>query len=241
MMDAMSSQINFHLVAGMVGIYVVSIAVTSWQTWAATSSDEYRKYRLREPGHDPLAEVNKSKRTFLMVIYIACMWTVYLTQGYGWLIKEEATGFAAASAQVIAILLVYDFMFYWIHRGFHTPFLMKHVHYVHHKVRFPTAVDDYYLHPVDTFWVTTIFLLSVAFIGPLSTNTFLATLFVWVFINNILHSGLNWPHPVLRPINFLARMHDVHHGPSPRSNFGSIFPFWDMMFGTYYRSKGDPV
>ena len=211
------------------------MVLTVLQTWTA-SSKQYEKYRLREPIQDPLANANKFKRTFLMILYIAYLWTVCLTQGYDWIIHEETVGFAISFAQVFTILLVYYFMFYWVHRALHLPFLMKHVHYVHHRVRFPTAIDDYYVHPIETLWVTMLFFLSVAIIGPVDTTTFIATLFVWMFIHDFLHSGLNWPHPVFKFMNFWSRMHDVHHGENPRSNFGSIFPFWDMIFGTYYRN-----
>ena len=158
-------------------------------------------------------------------------------QTSGWIVAEESAGIAMSLGQLSAILLIYDFMFYWVHRVFHHPFLMRHVHYVHHRVRHPAALDDYYLHPVDALWVTTLFFLSVTIVGPVDSETFIATFFIWILINNFLHRGLNLPHPAFKLTNYWSRMHDCHHSKKINSNFGSLFPFWDMMFGTYYIDK----
>ncbi len=232
----MVAQINFPLIAGLVGVYFFSVIFTVLQTRAA-KSERYKQYRLYTPVNDPLANTSKVPRTFFIILFIACIWTAYLTQGYDWVIHDEPSAFAVLPVQILAVLLIYDFMFYWVHRVFHLPLLMRYVHYVHHKVRFPTAIDDYYLHPIDTLWVTTLFFLSVTIVGPFNTTTFIATLFVWVFMNNSIHGGLNLPNPVFRLTNYLARMHNVHHGKNMSSNFGSFFPFWDMLFGTHHRSK----
>ena len=232
----MVAQINFPLIAGLVGVYFFSVIFTVLQTRAA-KSERYKQYRLYTPVNDPLANTSKVPRTFFIILFIACIWTAYLTQGYDWVIHDEPSAFAVLPVQILAVLLIYDFMFYWVHRVFHLPLLIRYVHYVHHKVRFPTAIDDYYLHPIDTLWVTTLFFLSVTIVGPFNTTTFIATLFVWVFMNNSIHGGLNLPNPVFRLTNYLARMHNVHHGKNMSSNFGSFFPFWDMLFGTHHRSK----
>ena len=232
----MVAQINFPLIAGLVGIYFFSVIFTVLQTRAA-KSERYKQYRLYTPVNDPLANTSKVPRTFFIILFIACIWTAYLTQRYDWVIHDEPAAFAVLPVQILAVILIYDFMFYWVHRVFHLPFLMRYVHYVHHKVRFPTAIDDYYLHPIDTLWVTTLFFLSVTIVGPSNTTTFIATLFVWVFMNNSIHGGLNLPNPVFRLTNYLARMHNVHHGKNMSSNFGSFFPFWDMLFGTHSGSK----
>lgn len=232
----MDDQINFPLIAGMVGVYFFSVIFTVLQTRAA-NSERYKKYRLYTPVNDPFANTSKVPRTFFFFLFITCIWTACLTQGYDWVIHDEPSAFAVLPVQILAVLLIYDFMFYWVHRAFHLPLLMKYVHYVHHRVRFPTAIDDYYLHPIDTLWVTTLFFVSLVIVGPFNTTTFVATLFIWVFINNSIHGGLNLPHPIFRLTNYWARRHNVHHGKNMNANFGSIFPFWDKMFGTNYINK----
>ena len=229
--------INYPLLLGVVGVAVCSGAFVCLWTWAA-SSERYSKYRLRMPGDDPLAAVSKKGRIISIIAFDILLYSSYVVLAYNWLIKDEVDGVLMVIGQVLAILLIYDFMFYWVHRLFHRPFLMRHVHGVHHRVRFPKAVDDFYLHAIDSLWVTTLFFMSIAIVGPLGANTFIVTLFVYVSINNTLHSGLNFPHPLFRLTNYWAREHDVHHGKNLSANFGSIFPIWDMMFGTHGAGPG---
>ena len=227
-------RINYELIFGFVGVAICSVIFVSLWTWAA-SSERYQKYRIHTPVRDPLAKTSKFKQVSRAVVFDITLYIVYLVLAYDWLIHDGSVGLLTMLIQVLAILLIYDFMFYWVHRLFHHPFLMRHVHGVHHRVRFPKAVDDFFLHPVDSLWVTTLFFLSIAIVGPLSTTGFIVTLFVYVFINNSLHSGLNFPHPLFTLTNYLARKHEVHHGQNVSANFGSIFPFWDIMFGTNVR------
>ena len=227
-------KINYELIFGIIGVAVCSMVFISLWTWAA-GSERYQKYRIRKPGRDPLAKVSRFKQVSEALVFDIIFYIAYLVLAYDWLIQDGSVGLLTMFGQVLAILLIYDFMFYWVHRLFHHPFLMRHVHGVHHKVRFPKAIDDYYLHPIDSLWVTTLFFSSIAIVGPLSTTSFIVTLFVYVFINNSLHSGLNLPHPLFTLTNYLARRHEVHHGKKASANFGSIFPFWDMMFGTNVR------
>ena len=230
----MTYEINFPLLYGVVGVAVCTAAFVSLWTWAA-GSERFRVYRLRTPVVGSLAETGKKKRIATIILFDVLLYTAYLTLAYDWLIKDASDAFLIVIGQVFAVLLIYDLMFYWVHRLFHLPFLMRQVHAVHHRVRFPKAVDDFDLHPVDSLWVTTLFFLSIAIVGPLSPTAFVVTLFVYVFINITLHSGLHLPHPCFKLTNYWARKHDVHHGKNPSSNFGSIFPFWDAMFGTNVR------
>ena len=224
-------QVNYELIFGVIGIAICSVVFISLWTWAA-NSERYQKYRIRMPVRDPLEKAGKFKEVSRAVVFDITLYCVYLVLAYDWLIQDGSVGLLTMFGQVLAILLIYDFGFYWVHRLFHHPFLMRRVHGVHHKVRFPKAIDDFYLHPIDSLWVTTLFFSSIAIVGPLNTTSFLVTLFVYVFINNSLHSGLSLPHPLFTLTNYLARRHEVHHGQKISANFGSIFPFWDMMFGT---------
>ena len=234
----MEYRFNYGLIVGMIGLFCCSAIFHLLWTWVG-SAERFSEYRLRKPVNDPFAKIRKSTWVVPVIAFDISLYAAYLVLGYDWLIQSSAAvGFWTIAGQVLAVLLIYDFMFYWVHRLFHLPFLMRYVHGVHHRVRFPKAVDNFYLHPVDALWVTTLFFLSIAMVGPLSTTAFIVTLFVYVFINNTLHSGVNLPHPLFKLTNYWARMHDVHHGKNRSANFGSIFPIWDMLFGTHVRHDG---
>ena len=234
MISAGDFQINVPLVVGMFCVYCVSLCYVTLQTWAAKSV-RFRAYRLHPDRDDRLSIFRRLRRTALIVLFVACLWGVLLTLGYDLFLHDEPTGLAAMAAQFFAILLIYDFVFYWTHRTLHRPFLMRAVHGVHHQVRVPMAVDDFFLHPLDAT-TSVLFLLSVAIVGPVNTSTFVAVLGVWVLMNNAIHGGFRWPHPIFRLTNYWARTHDVHHGANRNANFGSFLPVWDMMFGTYHRA-----
>ncbi len=59
----MDDQINFPLLAGLIGVYFFSVIFTVLQTRAA-SSERYKQYRLYTPVNDPLANTSKVPRTF---------------------------------------------------------------------------------------------------------------------------------------------------------------------------------
>ena len=230
----MASEINHELLYGVIGVAICAAAFVSFWTWVASSA-RFQGYRLRVPARDPLSGAVRFRQVAVVILFDFALYIAYLVLAYDWLIREGSVTWLTSLGQILVILLIYDLMFYWVHRLFHTPFLMRHVHGIHHRVRYPKAVDDFFMHPMDSLWVTTLFFLSIAMVGPVTTTTFIALLFTYAFINNTLHSGLNLPHPCFALTNYLARKHDVHHGKNISANFGSIFPFWDLVFGTSHQ------
>ena len=131
------------------------------------------------------------------------------------------------------ILLVYDFLYYFLHRfAFHQWGWLKKVHTVHHLVRHPTAFDSLYLHPVETTLGLVLLFGCIALFGPVSLLSFGLTITAHSLINVIVHSGLDVPVFGFRIAGFLARKHDLHHTSMRGGNFASITPVWDKLFGT---------
>lgn len=199
--------------------------------WAVESS-QWKRYRLRSPSTVHLSTTNKYPR-----IAGNALFAFGLYAGFAYLFQDHVTRGLTDSPwrialEVLAILLIYDLLYYLMHRGLHHPWMMKHVHGRHHHVRHPTAADGLYLDPLDNFAGLGVFFLSVLIVGPISTTSFLAAVLVYIVINNINHTGLELPHPAFKLSNYWARKHDHHHGVNPRSNYGSIFYCWDRLFGT---------
>jgi sterol desaturase/sphingolipid hydroxylase (fatty acid hydroxylase superfamily) len=132
-----------------------------------------------------------------------------------------------------AILLVYDLLYYFLHRfAFHQWSWLKKVHTVHHLVRHPTAFDSLYLHPVETALGLVLLFSCIALFGPVSLFAFFLVITAHSLVNVIVHSGLDVPLFGLRFAGYLARKHDLHHTSMRGGNFASITPFWDKLFGT---------
>ncbi|MBK8234472.1 MAG: sterol desaturase family protein [Deltaproteobacteria bacterium] len=135
--------------------------------------------------------------------------------------------------QAVAILLVYDFLYYFMHRyAFHQWAWLKKVHTVHHLVRHPTAPDSLYLHPIENLMGLSLLFSCIALFGPVSLVTFGIIITVHSLVNVVVHCGLDVPVFGMRVIGYLARKHDLHHTSMRGGNYASITPFWDKLFGT---------
>lgn len=199
----------------------------------AAESSRFSKYRIRTPKpHQRLDPRRKMINTglnniFALLIFIAFFYFLGSSMLYA-----GTPAITTLLGEVLGTLLLYDLMYYFFHRAMHHPKGMKWVHGVHHFVRFPTANESIYLHPGETLGGLGLLLLAVCILGPISTTGFLLVFLLHSSINLIVHSNLVIPHPAFRLFNFWTRGHDVHH-TRIRYNYASIFPFWDMAFGTY--------
>jgi sterol desaturase/sphingolipid hydroxylase (fatty acid hydroxylase superfamily) len=134
--------------------------------------------------------------------------------------------------EIVAILLVYDFAYYWLHRAMHTKKLMRWVHGKHHEVHNPTAMESFYLTPAELFAGLGLLLACTWLLGPVSIYSFAVVFFIHTTLNITVHSGLMSKRLFLWPIDHLTRKHYTHHAGSYDNNFASLTPFWDLLFGT---------
>lgn len=199
--------------------------------WAATSA-RYGRYRVRGQGSNRITPRQKwlnvtLNNTLALLIFIA-----FLYHFGPALLRPGWPGVAHFFGETFAVLLLYDCAYYFYHRGMHHPKIMKYVHGVHHKVRYPTASESIFLHPLEQIGALCLLLGSIALLGPISGASFLAIFFIYSTANIIVHANIVLPHSALRLFNFWVQKHDIHHDQF-RYNYASIFPFWDQAFGTY--------
>ncbi len=199
--------------------------------WAAQSSS-LKQYRIRTP---TTYRIPKAKRAIniglngtLSTVYLAAI--LYHFGGY--LMDDQPVSGITVFGEVLAALMLYDFMYYFMHRAMHHPKAMKFIHGVHHYVRFPTSPESIYLHPAENLAGLGLLCIAISIIGPISPLSFLICFFIYSSVNIIVHSNLDLPHPACKLLNFWAKKHDIHHGKHLNRNYASIFPFWDQMFGT---------
>lgn len=164
----------------------------------------------------------------------AAMYAVAVLIGAEVLYQEDpGHGVLRIVADSAFVLLVYDFLYYFLHRWLHTPTMMRRVHGVHHRVLAPEAMDGLYLHPAETFAGVALLFIAVVVVGPISALSFMIVAFVHSVANIATHTNLVARHPVFALFNYWAIRHDFHHSTHRNANFASIFPFWDRIFGTY--------
>ena len=145
---------------------------------------------------------------------------------------QNPTGGWRIAGEIVAILLVYDFAYYWMHRLMHHKKLMKYVHAVHHEVHNPTAMESFYLHPIELFAGLALLLSCTWLLGPVNVYSFAVVFFIHSTLNITVHSGVVSKRWWLFPIDHLTQKHYIHHAGNYDNNYASLTPFWDMMFGT---------
>lgn len=223
---------NARLSLGLVVVLGLSTLYGAAALWAAQSR-RYGRYRIRTPNPDPLP----ARRKLLHVsvngaLSLACyLGALHFASGY--LVGDASPGPLGFAVEVLAALLLYDLLYYAAHRCCHRPRLMRAVHGVHHRVRYPTAFDGLYVHPAELVGGLGLLLASIAAVGPVSVASFLTVAFLHALANIAVHTNLVLPHPVFALTNYWAVRHDHHHHGHLDANYGSIFPFWDRALGTY--------
>lgn len=136
-------------------------------------------------------------------------------------LRELVTGFAGG-------YVLFDAMFYGVHRTLHTKWLMRKMHYFHHSFKEDVPWAAFYVHPVE--YVIVQFGIALALVSLIKANV-LALWFatgVFMFIAQKIHTGYGLP--------FLMN-HDGHHMMRGK-NFGSI-GLTDFLCGTLVLKKGE--
>jgi sterol desaturase/sphingolipid hydroxylase (fatty acid hydroxylase superfamily) len=153
--------------------------------------------------------------------------------GSTWLIHEAQTSVLELVADVVVTLGLYDLLYYFLHRFlFHEWQLLRSVHVLHHTVKYPTALESLYVHPIENALGVLLMLTCMLIAGPVSLPAYAVIFAVFSWANIVIHSGLDFRHPALRPIAFIVRKHAKHHSSMRAGNYASITPIPDMLFRT---------
>jgi Delta7-sterol 5-desaturase len=197
---------------------------------------------------DLLREIGFSISTAL--IFAAVGYIVFLTpvreytQVY-FSIEERSTAYFIFS--ILAIILLHDTYFYWMHRMIHHPSMYRLVHKTHHLSTNPSPWAAMAFHPIEAFFEAGIIII-VAFlfpVHPLAIGIFL--LFMMVY-NVYGHLGYEL-YPKGFATSFVGRWvntsvnHNQHHQYF-KGNYGLYFLFWDRWMGTIrtdYEKRFDSV
>jgi sterol desaturase/sphingolipid hydroxylase (fatty acid hydroxylase superfamily) len=137
--------------------------------------------------------------------------------------------------QAAVVLVAYDAMQYWLHRGFHDDALWRY-HAVHHSAEEIDILTSFRIHPVNFLVYSggpTIVLLLAGF----SPAAFIALAPINFLMGCLTHANLNWTYGPLRYVVSSPMFHRWHHAVVENSrsrNYAPNFPIWDLMFGTFH-------
>ena len=149
-------------------------------------------------------------------------------------------------ATYIIANLIGDFLPYLYHRISHKgntnsylSLLLWKIHSIHHL---PTSLNWFktnWIHPINMFLNTLLKMTPILLLGFSKEIIFLVGI-THIVIAYISHANIQtkksfWDYLIVTP-----QIHHFHHSikMEEAKNFSNIFPFWDLLFGTYYNRKG---
>lgn len=223
-------------IAGQIAVLGVLLVVFTGLAFLSRGRDALRwpKELRRSAVTNFLIAQFSSLNGALYLVAIVPLTMAYSALGLPVLQAEAWTGVPVWLKALVA-LLVYDFSLYWIHRALHTRWLWPS-HAVHHS--------DPQLHFLS--WsrghFTEQLLIAAALVATSSWLGFrleeIAGLALLKGLHQYyVHARLDWDHGIFRHLLVSPQMHRWHHADVPEAydkNFATIFPFFDLMFGTYY-------
>lgn len=125
--------------------------------------------------------------------------------------------------------------FFLVHRLMHRPFLMRRVHWVHHRSRVPNIYSVYSFHYLESLLLSTVQLSIMPFVrlSPLTITLFPV---VSLLLNLAGHCNYR-VKPALLPtwLHFATRHNQHHHRNSPA--FGFATPVLDLLFNAKSKRK----
>lgn len=146
-------------------------------------------------------------------------------------------GDMAVWLQLLLLLVIRDFLHYFIHRLLHRSPLLWKFHMVHHSIRDMGFAAHLRFHWMESVVYRVIEYVPLAVIG-FGIDDFLVVHLFALAIGHANHSNIYVP---LGPLKYLLnspQMHIWHHAKElpnqTGANFGLTFSVWDYLFGTAY-------
>jgi sterol desaturase/sphingolipid hydroxylase (fatty acid hydroxylase superfamily) len=142
------------------------------------------------------------------------------------------------AVDVVAVLALYDFMYYLTHRFVFHGRPMRKIHALHHQARKPTYIDALYVHPLETAIGLTLFLGSMPLVAalagaPLSAYSMAVATLLFTQLNTINHAWIELPRFPYRTVTRITRIHAAHHVDMNHGNYATLTTLYDRLFGTY--------
>lgn len=182
-------------------------------------------------------------------------------ESFRWITGESLTAFTVRTEDItspwwvslvymIVVITVVDFMGFYVHYMQHEIPILWEFHKVHHSAEVMHPMSNFREHPIDNL----AYLIFVGMgygvsmgamammIGHLPSMPSILGVPILLFAFNIFgynlrhsHIWLRWPGRWSMVFPSPAH-HHVHHSCHPDhfdKNFAFLFPFWDVLFGTY--------
>lgn len=154
-----------------------------------------------------------------------------VTSAAGW----GAVGRQPLWLQALEAVVLCDFIFYWLHRVFHTTRLWP-VHAVHHSPEHLDWLSAMRFHPVNDVVSRVCQAVPLVLLGFAPVAVLAAVPVIVVFVV-VTHADVPWTWGPLKHVFVSPVYHHWHHSSEPEAldtNFAGVLVLWDWLFGTKY-------
>jgi sterol desaturase/sphingolipid hydroxylase (fatty acid hydroxylase superfamily) len=137
--------------------------------------------------------------------------------------------------QLFLIMLLTDFVQYWLHRAFHQIPWMWRFHAVHHSAKTMDWLAGARMHFLEIIILrstTAIPMFTMGF-DPNAIQTYILIVYVY---SAFIHSNVGWDLSRVERFLVTPRFHHWHHGSEKEAidvNYAIHFPLFDWLFGTH--------
>jgi sterol desaturase/sphingolipid hydroxylase (fatty acid hydroxylase superfamily) len=165
--------------------------------------------------------------------------------GFGWALLCADRGWGLFNRVSVPLwasfpvtVLALDLVAYLQHNLMHRLPILWRVHRLHHTdhdVDFTTGAR---FHPLEALFTTSVALVTIVSLGLPAAAVFVSEL-LSMLLTFSEHGNLRVPVSMSRLLGLAVvtpDMHRLHHSDQLRetnSNFGTVFPWWDRLFGTF--------
>ncbi len=219
------------LIALTIGLKKLAFSIPELAEMRAVNAEADKPKMSRDSFRAAVKVNNKSGLYTNLVFYVAFL---------PFIVSLDARPWWLHLVDILAILAIFDFMYYLTHRFlFHGDPLRK-IHALHHQARKPTNIDALFVHPLETFIGLSLFLISMpilAIIEGAPLNAFSAAIATLIFtqLNTLNHAYTNLPKDrwLFRTIDYITGVHHAHHVDMSHGNYATLTMFYDKLFGTF--------
>jgi sterol desaturase/sphingolipid hydroxylase (fatty acid hydroxylase superfamily) len=171
----------------------------------------------------------------------ACTVSRWASNGGVGLLNEGAVSLWVA---IPVSVLGMDLVSYFWHRANHLVSVLWRFHQAHHSDPDYTVTTALRFHPGELLMALPLRLLAVAVLGVPIVGVIVFEV-VFAFANFWEHGNIDLSRRLERTLGrvfITPALHRRHHGRASRllnTNYGTIFSFWDRMFGSYGDNRSD--
>lgn len=195
-------------------------------------NDEADKPKMAREQFREAVKTNNKSGMYTNLVYFA----VFLP----FVVSFDARPLWQHLVEILAILAIFDLMYYWTHRSIFHGNPMRKIHSLHHQARKPTFIDALYVHPLETFIGLSLFLMSMPIValiegGPLNAFSAAVATLVFTQLNTLNHVFTKLPNDKwhFRTIDYITGVHHAHHVDMSHGNYATLTMFYDKLFGTF--------